>query len=170
MNKKKTIIILVIALLTIICMTSNGLSDTTVTGTFTPIPTGVSIACNNTSPGFGNINLGESGEVVDFNLTNEGDVNCSVTQTAEDGAGTWDLVAGTSCPATTNEYCVNMDPQDTGYVDIQTQKTVISDLPPSGSPGNYTKFDLKVFVSDYTNEGTPAQQTFYANLTASALS
>ena len=29
---------------------------------------------------------------------------------------------------------------------------------------------LKVFVSDYTTEGTPGQQTFFANLTASAVS
>ena len=141
----------------------------TVTGTFTPVPTGVSIECNNTSPAFGNINLGESKEKAGFNVTNEGDVNCSVKMTAEDGAGTWTLVAGTASPATTNQYCVNMDPADTGYVDVFTEQTVKADLPPSGSGANYTKFDLKVFISDYTSEGTPAQQTFYANLTAAAL-
>jgi len=146
------------------------LGATTVTGTFTPVPTGVSILCNNTSPGFGNIDLGASGIVNDFNITNEGDVNCSVTMHAENESGSWTLVAGTSSPATTNEYCVNMDPDNGGYDDVYIAKTVVADMPPSGGGANYTEFDLQVFVSDFTNEGTPGQQTFFANLTAAAVS
>jgi hypothetical protein len=170
MNMKKTIVMLMVVLSTILCMVPATFGVTTVTGTFTPIPTGVSIACNKTAPGFGNIALGSNAENISFNVTNEGDVNCSVKMTAGDGAGTWALVAGTTSPATTNQYCVNMNPNLTGYVDVFTEKTVSLDIPPSGNTWNYTRFDLKVFVSDYTNEGTPAQQTFYANLTAAALS
>lgn len=143
---------------------------TTVTGTFTPIPTGVSIQCNNTSPGFGNIDLGASGIINDFNVSNDGDVNCSVTMHAENGSGTWQLAAGTSSPATTNEFCVNMDPDDGGYDDVYTAQTVAADIPPSGGGTNYSHFDVQVFVSDFTNEGTPGQQTFYTNLTAAAIS
>lgn len=142
---------------------------TTVTGTFTPIATGVSISCNKTAPAFGNINLGESKQNISFNVSNVGDTTCDVTMTAEDGSGTWALVAGTSSPATSNQYCVNMNPNATGYVDVQAQKTVADDLVPTGV-WNYTHFDMKVFVSDYTSEGTPGQQTFFANLTASASS
>jgi len=167
-NTKKIIKMLVLAI-AIVCASPVVFSATTVTGTFTPLPSGVSIACNNTSPAFGVIALGGNNETTNFNLTNEGDVNCSVKMTAQDGAGTWSLVAGTSSPATNNEYCVNMDPQDGGYVDVQAEKTVIADLPPSGGGINYTKFDLTLFVSSFTSEGSPAQQTFYANLTASAL-
>lgn len=166
MRNKILAILITVVLLSALVPTAMGETDT-VTGTFTPLPTGVSISCNNTAPTFGNINLGSDKEIVYFNVTNTGDVNCSVKMTAEDGAGTWTLVAGTSSPATTNEYCINMDPQDTGYVDVQTEKTVKADLSPSGI--DYTKFDLKVFVSDFTSEGTPDEQTFYANLTASAL-
>lgn len=167
----KKIIVVLIAIAIVTCMISTVTSETdTVTGTFTPTPTGVSIACNNTSPAFGNINLGSNGEVSYFNVTNEGDVNCTVVTTAGDGAGTWTLVAGTSSPATTNQYCVNIDIADAGYVDAYTEKTISSDLPPAGSGTNYTKFDLKVFISDYTSEGTPGSQTFYTNLTAAALS
>ena len=168
--KKIIALIIVSSILLFTFMPSVMSVDTTVTGTFTPISTGVSIACNKTAPAFGNINLGENKEDVDFNVTNEGDVNCSVTMTAGDGAGTWLLVAGTSSLATSNQYCINMDDNDTGYSDVYTQKTVSSDLPPSGAGWNYTKFDLKVFVSQFTSEGTPGQQTFYSNLTASALS
>lgn len=142
---------------------------TTVTATFTPISTGVAISCNKTAPAFGDIDLGSSGVNESFNLSNIGDTTADVTMTAEHGTGTWDLVAGTSSPATNNEYCANMNPNATGYVDVQTQKTVADDLVPSGL-WNYTHFDMKVFVSDYTSEGTPGQQTFYGNLTASASS
>jgi len=145
-------------------------STTTVTGTFTPVATGVSIACNNTAPTFGNINLGSSAENLSINVTNDGDTNCSVTMTAEDGPGTWALVAGTTSPATSNEFCINGDFDDAGYVDVQTEKTVASDLSPQGGGRYHVKIDLKVFVSDYTSEGSPSQQTFYANLTASAIS
>jgi len=166
----RKILAVLIAVATVLCMLPSVVSETdTVTGTFTPVPSGVSIACNETSPAFTNINLGESGDIHFFNLTNEGDVNCSVVMTAQDGAGTWDLVAGTSSPATNNEYCVNMDPADGGYVDVQAEKTVIADLPPAGAGVNYTKFDLRVYVSDFTTEGTPGEQTFFTNLTAAAL-
>jgi len=166
----KKIIAVLIAIAVVICMSPTVFSATEVAGTFTPIPTGVSIACNNTSPAFGNINLGASYQVTLFNVTNEGDVNCSIVTTAGDGAGTWTLVAGTSSPATNNEYCVNINISDAGYVDAYTEKTVSSDLPPAGAGGNYTHFNLTVFISDFTTEGTPGEQTFYTNLTASALS
>lgn len=165
---KKTIAML-IAIAIVVCMSPTAYSATTVTGTFTPTSSGVSILCNNTSPAFSAINLGASGIITAFNVTNEGDTNCSVKMTAGEGAGTWSLVAGTSSPATTNEYCVNMDGPEAGYVDVQAEKTVITDLMPSGAGTNYTSFDLKVFVSDFTSEGEPEEQTFYANLTAAAL-
>lgn len=166
----KRIAIFAIAIILCMGMMPVALSATTVTGTFTPLPTGISISCNNTAPAFGNINLNSEKEVSNFNLSNDGDTNCSVTMTAIHSAGTWTLVAGTSSPATTNQYCVNMDPNDAGYVDVQAQKTIVSDLPPSGAGTNYTKFDLKVIISQFTDEGAPAQQTFFANLTASAIS
>ena len=144
-------------------------TDVAVTGTFTPTPSGVSISCNNTSPIFGAINLGGNGIVGAINVSNDGDVNCSVTMQAEDGAGTWTLVAGTSSPATTNEYCLNVNPADMGYVDAYSEQTISSDLPPSGAGQNYTYFHLKLYVSQYTDEGTPSQQTLYSNLTASSL-
>jgi hypothetical protein len=170
MMKKTIAVLTTLVLISTVTPVLGG--DEDIAGTFTPVSSGISISCNNTSPGFGNIALNGEKEITDFNLSNEGDTNCSVTMTAEDGAGTWTLVAGTDSPATTNEYCVNMDPQDGGYVDVQAQKTVISDLPPAGAAnwGNCTFFDMKVHASKYTNEGTPGQQTFYANLTASALS
>lgn len=161
-----------IAIVLVLCIFAHmptAFGATTVTGTFTPIPTGVSIACNNTSPGFGNINLGENKAIDQFNVSNDGDVNCSVVMTAQEGAG-WSIVAGTGSPATSNEYCVNMDPWDSSYVDVYTQKTVSSDIPPAGAGTNYTYFNLTVFVSDFTTEGIPGEQTFYTNLTASALS
>jgi len=145
----------------------------TVTGTFTPISTGVSIACNKTAPAFGNIDLGSNAENISFNVTSDGDTSCSVVMTAGyKGTNTWTLVAGTSSPATTNEYCVNMNPNASGYLDVYTEQTVAAELSPTGVfvPWNYTHFDLKVYISDYTSEGTPAEQTFYANLTAAALS
>jgi len=166
-------IMAIVVVLGIICcfFTPTAIGETDeVQGTFTPISTGVAISCNKSTPAFGNIDLGSSAENVSFNVTNDGDTNCSVTMTAQDGAGTWDLVAGTSSPATNDEYCINMNPNATGYLDVFSQQTVASDLPPSGVAWNYTHFDLKVFVSDYTTEGTPGQQTFYANLTASAIS
>lgn len=165
---RKTIAIIIMAI--IISMMPVTTSSTTVTGTFTPLSSGISIACNNTAPAFGNVNLNSNKEVSNFNLTNEGDTNCSVVMTAVHSAGTWTLVAGTSSPATSNQYCVNMDPNDAGYVDVQAEKTVVSDLPPAGAGTNYTKFDLKLFVSQFTDEGTPGQQTFFTNLTASAIS
>ncbi len=172
----KKIIATLIAMAVVICMSPTAFSATEVAGTFTPVPTGVAISCNNTSPAFSNIDLGASGEIKWFNITNDGDTNCTVVTTAQDGVGTWDLVAGTSAPATSNEYCINVNPNGTGYVDAQTEKTIASDIPPSGIESgdgtwhNVTKFDLKVFISDYTSEGTPGEQVFFVNLTASAIS
>ena len=169
--KHKEKIVAIGITLCILSWTPSVLGATTVTGTFTPIPTGVSIACNKTSPAFGEINLGASKANDSFNLTNEGDVNCSVTMTAEgDASGGWDLVAGTSSPATSDEFCINMDPHTGSYVDVQAIKTVSADIPPSGAGTNYSYFNLTVFVSDFTTQGTPGAQTFYTNLTAAALS
>ena len=164
---KKIIVILILAGISA-CMMPISNSQTTVTGTFTPLSSGVSIACNNTAPNFGNINLNSNKAITGFNLTNTGNVNCSVTMTAGEGAGTWTMIAGTSSPAATNRYCVNMNPALAGYVDVYTIKTVIADLHPSGT--KWMHFDLKVYTSQFTSEGTPAQQTFYANLTAAAIS
>jgi len=165
----KKIIAILMATAIVICMSSTAFGATEVAGTFTPLPSGIEIACNKTAPGFGEITLGTSAENKSFNVTNEGDVNCSVKMTAGDGAGTWSLVAGTESPATNNEYCINVNPNATGYVDAQSEKTISSDLPPAGVAWNYTHFDLKVFVSYYTTEGTPGEQTFYANLTAAEI-
>ena len=142
--------------------------DEAITGTFTPIGTGISISVNNTSPAFGNINLGENATVTDINVTNTGTANCSVTCNASDGAGTWTLVAGTSSPATNDQYCTNIKVTDGAYVDVIDEVTVSSDIPPDGV--NYTYYALKLLVSDFTTEETPSEQTMYANLTASAVS
>ena len=171
----------VVVLLAVVMM-GTGLSVTTeiepstvkgateVQGTFTPTGASISIDCNKTAPAFGNINLGSNGENLSFNVTNEGNVACTVVMTAGQGTGGWTLVAGTASPATTNEYCINMNPNATGYVDAQSEQTIVSYLKPSEGGVNYTYFDLKLFISDFTNEGTPGQQTFYANLTASEAS
>ena len=167
-NTKKTIKMLVVAM-AIVCASPMVFSATTVTGTFTPTSSGISIACNKTAPTFGDIALGANAENTSFNVTNEGATNCSVKMTAGEGAGTWTLVAGTASPATTNQYCINVNPNASGYVDAQAEQTISSDLPPAGIAWNYTHFDLKVFVSEYTNEGAPEEQTFYANLTAAEI-
>jgi len=167
----KKIITIMTAMILLATVTPVLAGDEDITGTFTPSSSGISIACNETSPAFGSISLNSEGELKNFNVTNEGDTNCSVAMTAEDGAGTWTLVAGTDSPATTNEYCVNVAvPSGGGYSDAQSEQSISSDLPPAGATGNYTSFDLKVHASKYTNEGTPGEQTFYTNLTASALS
>ena len=167
----KKITAISIAAAIVMCMIPTTIGETdVVTGTFTPDPTGVAISCNKTAPGFGEINLGASAANNSFNVTNDGDVNCTVVMNASDGAGTWTLVAGTSSPATTNQYCINVNPNGSGLVDVIDEVSISSDLPPAGIAWNYTHFNLTVFVSDYTNEGSPAQQTFYANLTAAALS
>ena len=168
-NEKKLIVIGV-ALCVLSCV-STAFGATTVTGTFTPIPTGVSISCNETTPAFGNIDLGSSKAIDTFNITNTGDVNCSVVMIAEyDASQTWTLVAGTSSPATNNEYCINMDPHTGSYVDVYTEKTDDADIMPQGAGNNSALFNLTVFCSDFTSEGTPGEQTFYTNLTAAALS
>lgn len=169
----KKIIVLAIVLCIFAYVPIASSETDTVTGTFTPISTGVSIYCNNTAPAFGNINLGANYVVSKFNVSSDGDTNCSVKMTAGyKDSNTWELVAGTSSPATNDEYCVNMAPNGSGYVDVYTEQTVASDLPPTGVsvPWNYTYFNLKLFVSDYTTEGTPGEQTMYANLTAAAIS
>ena len=141
-------------------------ADVTVTGTFTPNPSGYSIGCNVTSPAFGSINLGSNGALTNFAVNNTGDQNCSVTMQAGEGAGTWTLVAGTASPTGTNQFCINTAiPSGGAYVDALTERTVTSDLSPAGS----ASFDLKVFVGTITDEGTPGAQTFYSNLTAAAL-
>lgn len=175
---KKTMVILVaVAMVGAVLSTTTRITPSTVKGatevlgTFTPTGASLSIACNKTTPAFGNINLGSSGENLSFNVTNEGNVACTVVMTAGQGTGGWTLVAGTvTSPATTNEYCVNMNPNATGYVDVQVEKTVVDYLKPSEGGVNYTYFDLKLFISEFTNEGTPGEQTFYANLTASEAS
>jgi len=167
--KEKIIAMLMVTLLGVISLMPVTTCDTTVTGTFTPSSSGVSITCNNTTPSFGSIALGGNNEVSFINVSNNGDTNCTVTMTAGEGPGTWTLVSGTSSPATTNEFCVNMDPNDAVYADVFTEQTISSDLSPPGTVVYYTKFDLKVFVSSFTDEGSPGEQTFYANLTAAAL-
>ena len=168
---RKQIIIAIVVLICLALYSPSAFSATTVTGTFTPSGASLSIACNKTAPAFGSVNLGSSAENLSFNVTNEGNVACSVTMTAEQGPpGNWTLVAGTSSPATNDEYCVNMNPNATGYVDVQSQQTVVSYLKPSGGGVNYTYFDLKLHLSDFTNEESPDEQTFYANLTASEAS
>lgn len=162
----KKVLAIAVMMCIILCFIPIAESDTTVTGTFTPISTGISIYCNKTAPGFGNVNLGESAENISFNVTNEGDVNCSVTMTAEDGAGNFSLVAGTSSPSGADKYCVNMNPALAGYVDVYTQQTIVADMPAAGEVGNYTRFDLKIYLSTSASEQAPPQQTFFANLTA----
>lgn len=168
--KKQIIVLMTVVTMIAICVSPVVSSVTTVTGTFTPIPTGVSIACNQTAPAFGNINLGSNKENLSINITNDGDVSCSVVTTAGQGTGGWTLVAGVASPGTTDEYCINMDPEDAGYLDVYTEQTVASELKPTGSGLYHVKMDLKVFVSSYTTEGSPGIQTFYTNLTAAAIS
>ena len=170
MENMKKIIAVMVATIMLAVATPTVFGATTVTGTFTPSSSGVSIACNRTSPAFGSIALNSEGSIENIYVNNTGDTNCSVTMTAEDGSGTWSLVAGTDSPATSNEYCVNMKVEDGAFQDVQTQKTVSSDIPPSGAGTNYTYVALKVHVSKYTSEGTPGEQTFFTNLTASAIS
>jgi len=167
---KKQIIIAMVIVVCLLAYTPTVHSATTVTGTFTPTGGSVSIAVNQTAPAFGNIALGASAENLSINITNDGTVNCSVVTTAGDGPGTWELVAGTSSPATSDQFCINMDPEDASYVDIYTEQTVIADMRPLTAGLWHVKVDLKVFVSEFTTEGTPGQQTFYANMTAAALS
>jgi len=142
---------------------------TTVTGTFTPQST-VAINVNNTSPGFGNVNVGENGTISNINITNFGDTACTVVTTAEEGMIDWDLVAGTTNPTGVNEFCVNMFNRSgygSNWYDIQAEKSVTKKLNVTGV--NWTLYDLKVMVGTNTDQGTPAEQTFYANLTAAAI-
>lgn len=162
----KKILAVLTAISMVLLATPMVLADTTITGTFTPNPSGFSIACNQTSPAFGSINLGSSGEITAIAVNNTGDQNCSVTTIAGEGAGTWSLTAGTSSPTGTNQYSVNVAiPSGGAYADAYTEKTVSADLPPAGN----VDIDMKVYVGTVTDEGTPGQQTFYCNLTAAAL-
>lgn len=165
---KKLIAIAIAATLILAFTTIAGGETDQVQGTFTPTGGTVAISCNKTTPAFGNINLGASAVNHSFNVSNDGTTNVSVVTTAA-SAGDWALVAGTSSTAASDEYCVNMDPGG-GYVDIYTQQTIIADMIPAGTGTNYTFFNLTVFVSDFTTQGTPSQQTFYTNLTAAAVS
>ena len=164
---KKIMAIGISLLLVGVFMPSVFSADTEITGTFTPIGTGISISVNNTSPAFGNIDLGGNASVTDINVTNTGSANCSVTCNASDGTGTWTLVAGTASPATNDQYCTNIKVAAGAYEDVINEVNVSLDLPPDGV--NYTYFALKLFVSDFTTEETPGEQMMYANLTASAL-
>ena len=166
----KKITAISIAAAIVMCMIPTTIGETdVVTGTFTPTSTGVSISCNKTAPTFGDIALGASAANNSFNVTNDGATNCTIVTTAGDGAGNWTLVAGTASLATTNQYCININISSAGYLDAYSQQTISSDLPPAGGGTNYTSFNLTVFVSDFTSEGVPDEQTFYTNLTAAAL-
>lgn len=170
MKKQIIIAIVIAAILSVYAPVVHSETDE-VTGTFTPIPSGIGIDVNVSARVFGNIDLGSSGENLSTNITSTGDVNCSVVTTAEQGPpGNWTLVAGTSSPATSDQYCVNMDPEDAGYVDIYTEQTVIAVMTPQGAGTWHVKVDLKIFVSDFTNEEAPEEQTIYANMTAAAIS
>lgn len=162
----KKIFAVLIAISMVCLATPMVLADTTVTGTFTPSPSGFSISCNQTSPAFGSIDLGSSGEITHIAVNNTGDQNCSVDTTAGEGSGTWTLTAGTASPTGTNQYSVNAAiPSGGAYADAYTQKAVSADLSPAGN----IDIDMKVFVGTVTDEATPGQQTFYCNLTAAAL-
>ena len=142
---------------------------TTVTGTFTPQST-VAINVNNTSPAFGSVNVGENATIAHINITNFGDTACTVTTTAEEGMDDWDLVAGTDNPTGENQFCINMFNRSgygSGWYDIETEKAITKQLNVTGV--NWTLYDLKLLVGTNTNQGTPGEQTFYANLTAAAI-
>jgi len=146
------------------------MADEEISGTFTPTGGTLSISVNNTTPAFGSINLGASSQVSDINVTNDGTVNASITCTAQKGPNDWELVAGTASPTGTNQFCINMKVEAGGFVDIQSQQTLSADLPPTPYTANSTYYALKVFVGEYTNQGTPSEQTVYANLTVTAVS
>ena len=146
------------------------MADEEISGTFTPTGGSLSIHVNNTTPAFGSINLGASGQVSNINVTNRGTVNASITCTAQKGPNDWALVAGTNSPTGTNQFCININVAGGGWLDIQSQQTVSADLPPTPQSVNGTYYALKVFVGEYTNQGTPSEQTVYANLTVTAVS
>jgi len=134
-------------------------------GTFTPTGT-LSITCNNTAPAFGTIGLGASAKVANINVSNNGNVSCSVTSAAvETNSSSWTISAGNYSVTGPNLFSVAINNRSGDWLDASSTATISANL--TAYQGKF--FDLTVFVSNTTSVAS-ALQTIYFNMTAAALS
>jgi hypothetical protein len=164
--KKQTKLLAVLISLAICSFSSIVLAAETVviTGSFSPTGT-ISITCNNTSPAFGTIALGSNSFIANINVTNNGNVSCSVTAIAGNGTATWSLVSANFSTVGPNQFAVAVFNGSATWLNIFTSQTLSANL--SQSEGKL--FGMKVYISNTTSSAS-ASQAFYCNLTAAALS
>ena len=175
---KKSIAVLVAAfMISALCPSVLGASSAAITGTFTPSGS-LDIICNVSAPDFGTINLAESAITYNITVQNVGDTACSISTQAVNDTG-WAIVAGNYSPAGLNSYSVailnysrGVVESKTNYLDISAGSYLIngSFAATGGDQINKTWYNLQVYVGNATDEGTPGAQTFWANVTAAALS
>jgi len=170
MNRKILVLLVIVLSIGVYIPVAFGASTVVVTGTFTPSAT-LAIDCNYTSAPMGTVNLAEGAWITNtsgaYNLTNVGEVNCSVTIQVGNGTGHYNATANTSLVGATDKFAVNVHIADTAH-DIIGAYTLSSDLGTAANQ-NRTNFNISVYLSTFTSQaGT--EQTFYANMTAAALS
>jgi len=170
MNKKITVLFAIMILIGMYVPLALGASTSTVTGSFTPSAT-LAISCNYTSAPMGTISLASGAWIHNtsgaYNLTNVGEVNCSVTIQSGNGSGHYNLTANSSLTGVTDKFAVNIHVAGTSH-DILGGYTLSSDLGTAANE-NRTNFNMSVYLSTFTSQ-EGAEQTFYANMTAAALS
>jgi hypothetical protein len=163
--KKQTKLLAILISLTLCSFSTIVLAAPTVsiTGSFTPTGA-LSITCNNTAPNFGTIALSSNGYVPGINVTNNGNVSCSVTAIAGDGDAIWTLASANFSVVGPNQYSIDINNGTGDWLNIFTSQTLSANL--SQSQGKL--FGLIVYVSNTTSSAS-ASHNFYCNLTAAAL-
>jgi len=173
---KKITVILVMAALVYVSIVpiANSASTASISGSFQPQAT-LSIQCNASEINGTTMNLGEAYHLTNpsgaINVSNDGDVNCSVDIQAINSTGGWSLIDNASCAGGTNVFSVTFD--DDGaitYEDLWVPVEISANLGANlaGWDVNSSRFNLTIWLGGNQDQATEYQH-FFVNLSAAVV-